>query len=87
MNNPMPKRIKRITSHAGHARYLAFLEETNLTIPRLAAVPSPYSFGPTHLVYKDEQGRNVFISETAHKQYDVFLVPEWAPLTPEVVEA
>jgi hypothetical protein len=58
MINPMPKRVKRITSHVGLARFLSYVESTGLCIPRLAAVPSPYSFGPTHQVYKDEQGRD-----------------------------
>jgi hypothetical protein len=87
MNNPMPERIKRITTHVGLSRFMDTMMETGLVIPRLAAVPSPYAYIPTHRVYKDEQGRNIFVSETAHRQYDVFLIPDWAPLTPEVVEA
>jgi len=84
--NPMPKRVKRITSHVGLSRFLSYVESTGLVIPRLTAVRSPYAYSPTHQVYKDEQGRNIFVCETAHKQYDVFLVPDWAPLTPEMVD-
>ena len=66
------KRIKRITSHVGHARYLATVADTNLEIPRVKEIPSPYAYSPTHTLYQDEQGRKVFIVETKHKTYDVF---------------
>lgn len=70
------RRVKRITSHAGHASYLATLEDTDVRIPRVKDIPSPYAFSPDHTVYLDERGRAVFIVETAHKQYDVFLASE-----------
>ena len=69
------KRIKRITSHAGHARYLATVNDTDLVIPRVKDIPSPYAYSPTHTLYQDERGRFVFIVETSHRQYDVFEHP------------
>jgi len=68
------KRIKRINSYAGHARYLATVNDHNFTrcIPRRQDIPSPYAYAPEHAVYTDGQGRDVIIVETAHKQYDVF---------------
>jgi hypothetical protein len=74
-------RIKRITSHSGHARYLAGLTSTTLVTPRIAAIPSPYAFSATHQVYQNELGQYVIIVETAHKQYDVFRLNKNAPLT------
>ena len=46
---------------------------------RLATIPSPYAYSPTHQVYRDEQGRDVIVVETAHKRYDVFQVPADVP--------
>ena len=79
-----PKRIKRITSHSGHARYLATLSDTNKVSARFAAIPSPYAYSPTHKIYRDAAGQLVFIVETAHKRYDVFSLPAGSPLTVEV---
>jgi len=79
---PMPKRIKRITSHVGHARFLATLADTNYAIPRVAAITSPYAYSPTHTVYRLPSNELVFIVETKHKTYDVFLVPADANLLP-----
>jgi hypothetical protein len=78
------KRIKRITSHVGLSRYLSYVESTGKVILRVPSIPSPYAYSPDHQVYRDEQGRNVIVVETAHKQYDVFAVPADIPLlTPE----
>jgi hypothetical protein len=68
-------RIKRITSHAGHARYLASVKMTSRRIPRVREIPSPYAYSPDHTLYIDDKGREVFIVETMHKRYDVFLSP------------
>jgi hypothetical protein len=65
-------RVKRITSHAGIARYLADCEQVGY-IPRDRSIPSPYAYSPTHTLYLDSRERLVFIVETAHRQYDVFL--------------
>lgn len=79
------RRIKRITSHSGHARFLASLESTGLVIKRNASIPSPYHYCPVNTVYRADDGALVFIVETAHKQYDVFTVPADAkPFSPEV---
>lgn len=68
-------RIKRINSHAGHARFLAMCKITSKRIPRVREIPSPYAYSPDHTLFIDDKGRHVFIVETAHKQYDVFLSP------------
>ena len=80
------KRIKRINSHAGHARFLATVQTTSKRIPRIKEIPSPYAYSPDHTLFLDDKGRHVFIVETAHKQYDVFLSPyaavgKWMPVT------
>ena len=78
------RRIKRITSHVGLSRYLSYVESTGKVILRVPSIPSPYAYSPDHQVYRDEQGRNIIVVETAHKQYDVFQVPNEIPLlTPE----
>jgi hypothetical protein len=69
------KRLKRIISHVGLSRYMATLETTMLVTPRIAAIPSPYAFSPTHTIYQNNSGPkpiHVIVIETAHKQYDVF---------------
>lgn len=81
------KRIKRITSHVGLSRYLSYVESTGKVIIRVPSIPSPYAYAPDHQVYRDEQGRNVIVVETAHKVYDVFEVPAAIPLLPAEVEA
>ncbi len=76
------KRIKRITGHTNHARYLAneLVQAEDGTawmvgeIPRM--VSSKYAYSPTHVVYRTKKGKPVFIVETAHRRFDVFEVPE-----------
>lgn len=69
------QRIKRITSHSGHARFLAECEEHPAgEIHCQPDIPSPYAYSSTWTVY-ERMGRLVLIRETAHKQYDVFEVP------------
>jgi len=75
------RRIKRITSHVGVSRYMAELAFTGSTIPRQRDIPSPYAYSTKHLVYRNEFKELVIVVETAHKQYDVFLVPRDAELT------
>ena len=72
-------RVKVLTSHAAHARYLAEIsDETtgDLTvrgeIPR-PDLPQPYSYGPTQIVY-NAHGVPVIIVETRHRRYEVFRV-------------
>lgn len=66
------KRILRIRSHAGHARYLADIDfAAGGEIPR-QDIPSPYCYSPTHTLHRDERGRLVFIVETSHRCFDVF---------------
>ncbi len=69
------KRLLRITSHAGHAHYLATLTPGELGwIVRQRDIPSPYAYSQTHLVSHDPVRGPVIIVETAHKRYDVFRV-------------
>jgi hypothetical protein len=68
-------RIKRINSHVGVGRFLDTCKQTSKRIPRVREIPSPYSFGPDHVLYVDSKGRDVFVVETMHKRYDVFLSP------------
>lgn len=73
------RRIKRIRSHAGHARFLAACEPEPIgTVPR--QIPTPYASGPTHIVWA-WGGTPVVIAETSHKVYDVFRVD--GPLGPK----
>jgi len=69
------KRIKRITSHVGLSRYMDTLQDTGKRIKRIPEIPSPYAYSPDHLLYLTPEGQQVFIVETRHKTYDVFLVP------------
>lgn len=70
------KRVLRITSYAGHARYLATVADDPLGwIPR-QDIPSPYAYSPTHCVLNDPRRGGVIIVETAHRRYDVFRVDE-----------
>jgi hypothetical protein len=70
----MAQRILRITSHAGHYRYLDTLTNAGYIV-RQSDIPSPYAYSPTHVVYHDPKRGDVFIVETSHKRYDVFRVP------------
>jgi hypothetical protein len=69
-------RVKRITSHAGHARFLAETDGDDPIgyIPRQPNIPSPYHFSERWAVWS-HGGKPVVIVETAHKRYDVFEVP------------
>ena len=68
------KRLLRITSHAGHARYLATLPDGFAGFIARTDIPSPYASGPSHADYADPKRGPVIIVETAHKRYDVFAV-------------
>ena len=69
------ERIKRIISYSGHARFMANLDRFGIgTIPKQKEIPSPYSYSSDHQVHVWKMKR-IIIVETAHKQYDVFLVP------------
>ena len=65
------KRVKRIRSHAGHARFLAECSETGRTVP--SSVRSPYHFTDRVAVYR-YRGLDVIVVETAHRRFDVFAV-------------
>jgi len=73
------KKLKTITSHAGHARFLAECEETDLGhIRRQDTIPSPYAYSPVWPVLS-WQKRAVIIREVSHRRYVVFEVfnPEY----------
>lgn len=66
-------RIKKINSHVGKARYLAECSDDPIGfIPRQKDIPSPYVYSQTHVVWRHENGRQIFIVETSHKKYEVF---------------
>ena len=70
------KRLRVITSHAGHARYLAGAAENPVgTIARQADIPSPYAYSSTHAVWRHATDGAVIIVETRHRRYEVFAVP------------
>jgi hypothetical protein len=76
------KRLKTITSHAGHARWLAEISEEPVGyIARASGIPSPYAFSASHPVW-EWNGRTVFWVETRHKRYEVFEVPAGAAIYP-----
>ena len=70
------KRIKRIASHVGLSRFMETLDLTLFVTPRIAAIPSPYAYSPTHAVYQMKRPGlmpiHIIIVETKHKQSDVF---------------
>jgi hypothetical protein len=77
------RRLKTITSHAGHARWLAECDLTDdgdlivqgyLATVQREEIPSPYAYSPTTQLYR-WNGKKVFLSETRHRRYEVFEVP------------
>lgn len=72
----MLKRIKKITSYTGHARFLAECEDTDRYIARcdVADVPSPYRYSPSVEILR-YQDKEVVWFETRHRHYEVFEVP------------
>lgn len=79
------ERLKRIKGYTQYAKFLAGLTTFGIgTIPR-QPITSPYAYSPDHIVH-DWLHNQVFIVETAHKQYDVFSVPADAPFTPREEE-
>lgn len=77
------KRLRKITSYSGHAKFLAECDSDGdgqvavvKEIPRL--VMEPYRFGPTQCVYR-WNGNLVVVAETGHKLYEVFKIPEDDP--------
>lgn len=82
----IPKRIKRIRSYTGHARFLMdCAEETTHWLARvqLEEIPSPYTYSPSvpilrHIGSDDAAALgDVVIFETSHRCYDVFRVPPY----------
>lgn len=72
------KRVKRITSYSGHARYRQSLNPDGYHVGWIPRQPitSPYAYSPTHEVIADPKHGNVIMVETSHKRYDVFAVPD-----------
>ena len=75
------KRIRTLTSHAAHARFLA--ECGDWTVGHVAKpenIPSPYHAAPWYPVLEwivsPNRTRLVVIFETSHRRYEVFEVPE-----------
>lgn len=80
--------IRTIRSYAAYARFWAELAAINPDsecpdipavvrwIPRIAEIPSPYSYSPTWPVYRYRDGREVVAHETGHRRYQVFDVTD-----------
>ena len=67
-------RIKVLTSHAAHARFLSRVSEEPMgCVPRRAHIPSPYAYAPDHTVWNLD-GQPIIIIETAHRRFEVFAV-------------
>ncbi len=74
----MLKRLKTITSYAGHARFLARVEGTGEYLARcdVADISSPYRYSPSIEILEHQfDGKKVVIFETSHRRYEVFEVP------------
>jgi len=70
----MRKKVKTIRSHAGYARFLHGCGRNLGYIPRDPSISTPYTSGPTHVVFEDCQGRPVIVAETGQRCYEVFVV-------------
>jgi hypothetical protein len=69
------KRIKTITSYAGHARFLAECgSKTMWMASKHMPVKTPFYSGPTVSVI-EWNGMLVKVAETSHKRYEVWQVP------------
>jgi hypothetical protein len=71
------KRIKKINSHVGLARFLSDVNlEVKREIPRemFPPIPSPYCYSPTYTTWEMNDGREIFWVETSHKCYEVFQI-------------
>ena len=79
------ERIKRITSHAGYARWLSETSEEPIGAIHRTEIPSPYAYSQLHQVYLWGD-RRVISVETAHKRYDVFALPADMQLLPKCEE-
>ena len=84
------KRLRILRSHTAHFRFLHECDDDNDRaagwIPRHREISSPYSYGPTHLVYR-WTGRPVIVAETSHRRYEVFEVSERIYATDAEAEA
>lgn len=73
----MLTKIKTITSHAGHARFLSECELNPvgyLARSQVADIPSPYAYSPSKMILS-WNGKQVVVFETRHKRFEVFAVP------------
>ena len=68
------RRVKRIRSHAGHARFLAEVEWGVGEIDRDPNVPSPYEYSAEWVVHRHPIHGIVCVRETSHRCFDVFKV-------------
>lgn len=73
----MLTKIKTITSHAGHARFLSECDEQTvgyLAKSQVADIPSPYAYSPSKAILR-WNGKDIVVFETRHKRFEVFEVP------------
>src|SRR3990167_2870792 len=71
------KRVKKITSYAGHSRFLAECADEPvgyLARVQVEDIPSPYAYSPSKQILQWGD-KKVVIFETSHRTYEVFEVP------------
>lgn len=71
------KRLKTITSYAGHARWWSEIADKPLGYLarcQCAHIPSPYAYSPSVQIL-DWKGRAVIQFEVSHRRYEVYEVP------------
>ena len=79
----MARKLRTITSYAGHARYIAEVPESDWYAGEVssAILPrTPYSFGDRKPLMLHPTDGYVAICETSHKRYEVWQVPASAVL-------
>lgn len=82
-------KVKTITSHAGHARFLAECSEEPLGyIPTPWEIPSPYAYSASTVVWLHyPTARRIFIKESTHRHYTVYQLTDGKLMTDEQATA
>ena len=69
------RRVKKLKGYAAQARYLAeagWSEDPVGEIPK--QIDQPYAYSPVHTLFRDSEGRTVFMVEIAQRTYEVYEV-------------
>ena len=72
----MAKRIKVINGYAAHARYLSTVGDEPVSWIARTTIPSPYAYSPTHALFQTDSGQQIFVVETRHRRYEVFVATD-----------